>query len=123
MKTDFKQEIFDKVAKHLLTQKVKCTDKYGCCAYYDVETNTKCAAGCLIPDKDYSKKFERQNVGSFIFNEVTEFFRDSGYSENELDLISKLQAVHDQCECSSWRDKLKLLAKSCFLSDKILESF
>lgn len=123
MKTDFKQEIFDKVAKHLLTQKVKCLNKYRYYAYFDAETNMKCAVGCLIPSKDYSKKFEKLCVDSYIVNEVTNFFRDSGYSENELDLIGKLQVLHDRYEPGCWRDRLKLLAKIYSLDDKILESF
>ncbi len=74
MKTDFKQEIFDKVAKHLLTQKARCTDsKTGRrCLYFDPETKMKCAAGCLIPDRDYSESFEGQRV--FYGLQVTEFF-------------------------------------------------
>lgn len=73
MKTDFKQEIFDKVAKHLLTQKARCTDsKTGICLYFDPETKMKCAAGCLIPDRDYSESFEGQRV--FYGLQITEFF-------------------------------------------------
>lgn len=122
MKTDFKQEIFDKVAKHLLTQKVQCINsETGKCSYFDPGTKMKCAAGCLIPDRDYSENFEGFPVGYFSNNEITKFFKDSGYSKDEIELISGLQELHDFYEPGIWKKRLKLIAKDHSLSSNSLK--
>lgn len=123
MKTDFKQEIFDKVAKHLLTQKVRCVDKQGCCVYFNVETNMKCAAGCLIPDRDYSEYFERGAVDYYIINKITNFFKNSGYSKNEIELVQELQELHDWFRPKTWKKRLRLIAKEHSLTSDVLKSF
>ncbi len=43
-----KQEIFDKVATHLLTQNEKALNSVGGCVYR-TDKGLKCAVGCLIP--------------------------------------------------------------------------
>lgn len=102
-RNDFFQEIFDKVAKHLLTQNKKAADEKGLCKYrfHDL----KCAAGCLIPDSDYDKKYENKTVYSFSY------FENAGYSHEEINLIRDLQIIHDKYPVSSWKDHLFDIAK------------
>lgn len=56
------QEVLDQIAVHLLTQKQKCnngkdqTDPNYQCLYRN-EEGLKCAAGCLIADDEYKKRF------------------------------------------------------------------
>ena len=50
-----KQQVFNTVAKHLLTQKKKSI-KDGTCRYR--YRNLSCAVGCLIPKEEYSPKLE-----------------------------------------------------------------
>lgn len=52
------QEIFDKVAAHLATQKVASFERFQGCLYRGPK-GTMCAVGCLIPDSAYSPDFER----------------------------------------------------------------
>lgn len=53
-----KQEMFDKVAEHLLKQGGPAwDDKDGACKYR-APNGRKCAAGCLIPDNMYRKEWE-----------------------------------------------------------------
>lgn len=52
------QEIFDKVATHLATQKVASFERFQGCLYRG-PNGTMCAVGCLIPDSAYSPDFER----------------------------------------------------------------
>lgn len=80
------QQVFDQVANHLLTQKIKSKGvKY--CRYKTAE-GLMCAAGCLIGDDEYDEKFE--TAGSW--RSVVE----NGYVSNtHLYLITDLQDLHD----------------------------
>jgi len=105
-----KQEIFDFVANHLLTQNEKCTTIFGHCKYRVEKDNKvlKCAAGCLIPDEDYNVNFEGANwekYPSHISN--LPFVKDS---ENDK-LIRTLQIIHDSYGVFQWEDSLIELAR------------
>jgi hypothetical protein len=93
------QEIFDKVASHLITQGVKATYRrsggYPSCAYRG-DNGTMCAAGCLIPDEEYNPEFEgipwmgvRHDIPSL-----------ASLTDKDHALIISLQGVHD--DDSSW---------------------
>jgi hypothetical protein len=99
---DFRQEIFTKVKTHLLTQNKKCVDDKGDPRLRN--QNNKCAASCLIPDNDYSEKMEPCHFWNF--------FRDSGYSQKELDLIQELVCIHDSQNPITWKNQLKDLAEN-----------
>ena len=102
-RNDFFQEIFDKVAKHLLTQNKKAANEKGQCKYRF--NDLKCAAGCLIPDSDYDKKYEDKTVYSFSY------FENAGYSDDEICFIRDLQIIHDKDPVSSWKSHLIDIAK------------
>lgn len=111
MKTN--QEIFDIVAKHLLTQGVRSqTAKkfensdgyYPVCAYRG-EGGRKCAAGVLIPDSKYNALMEGLNVGSAHVSAALD-----GVSSASLDLLTALQRMHDVEEPLTWPDELKNIA-------------
>lgn len=107
-RNDFFQEIFDKVAKHLLTQNEKAVNFTGGCKYRI--NGLKCAAGCLIPDKDYKKDFENRTVYS------VEYFENAGFSNDEIYFIRDLQIIHDNYEPEFWKVKLVNIAKDNKLS-------
>lgn len=88
------QELFDTVVTHLRTQG-PCVDETGnpVCQYRGAN-NTKCAAGCLIPDEDYSPSFE----GSLVSN--LDFFLDR-FTEN-MSLLANLQSIHDSGDVENW---------------------
>lgn len=50
------QEVFNKVVRHLLTQKQKA--RVGTTCMYKTPEGLKCAVGCLIPDELYSQDIE-----------------------------------------------------------------
>lgn len=50
------QQIFDQVANHLYEQAKQSVGDNGC--MYRGPNNLKCAAGCLISDEEYKKKFD-----------------------------------------------------------------
>ena len=82
---DFFQEIFDKVAKHLLTQNERAVNASGRCKYRI--NGLKCAAGILISDSDYLPEME-ENIALTL-----KYFPESGYSKEEIALIHQLQLL------------------------------
>lgn len=110
--TDNSQQMFDKVAKHLLTQNAKSR-----CLYRSQE-GMMCAIGCLIPDDLYSPNMEGIWVERLVayFPELEKFIPD-------LALADRLQSIHDVCASSRWRGELRRAAKDFHLSDKILKRF
>jgi len=102
------QELFDKVAKHLLTQGGPAMrgDGQGC-AYRGME-GRKCAAGVLILDEHYSPALEGAIVSACSLQETARRLRDalvaSGVSVAQFPLLRKLQVIHDAAYDGSWRD-------------------
>lgn len=107
-----RQEVFDFIATHLLTQKEKSTNKQGRILDHNPYTECryrgprglKCAAGCIIPDEYYDRDIE----GS-IWSRVVDF---SGFSNNHETLILVLQKIHDTIHVQHWPLHLKKLALS-----------
>ncbi len=86
------QEIFDKVVNHLRAQGAKSMDGDAC--RYRSKDGMQCAAGCLIPDSDYSSDMEDKNVAAVSF-----FKNVYGPA---LDLIWRLQGTHDRSPLTEW---------------------
>lgn len=98
------QEVFDQVAKHMLTQNKKSKDirrelSYDGCLYRSPD-GLKCAAGCLIADDEYDPKFENKHWGA-----LTASFPDVIPLKHE-ELISDLQEIHDTVDVYYWKDYL-----------------
>lgn len=121
------QEIFDKVAMHLLTQKKKALKLYSGVNSFKSETHvcalrgfsgTKCAIGCLIPDELYSSKMEKTSPRSLrkVFPSLLPYLGDN------QDLLDRLQGVHDIYEVTQWRRELIIAAINSNISSKILET-
>ena len=103
------QEVFDQVAKHLLTQMKKSAsesapDSKDYCMYRGFD-GTKCAAGCLISDDEYKPEFEQKDWRS-----LQEEFQQM-ITMKHMDLIYKLQDIHDYYKPEGWRVKLNNLAE------------
>jgi len=100
------QQVFDQVARHLITQKYKSEDYETLnCKYH--ELGRKCAAGCLISYQEYSYKFEDQGWEHLIAAGLV--------PDCHGELISRLQTLHDKSNPPQWRAKLQLLAKELSL--------
>ena len=113
------QETFDKVARHLLTQKARAVTEKGC--RYRTPDGLKCAVGCLIPDELYDPKMEGKTVGAvqqLHAERAGHFFRefDSG-------LLDALQAVHDRHEVEQWPSQLLKVADLFGLDTSVLDEF
>lgn len=123
------QEVFDKVARHLLTQGCKSISG-GNCAYRG-EGRTKCAIGCLIEDNLYDPDFEGVAVNSFTPKEEHFLYKRvlalrsvlTGNVTNNLTLLSSLQRVHDQTPTCDWKYGLRNVANQLSLNSSVLDEF
>lgn len=126
------QEIFDRVVRHLLTQKRKSVDVHALCLYRN-HTGLSCAVGCLIDAAHYKPEIERQAVNTAVVQDALVLsgvltrsacpgvFR--GPDEGKVDLRCKLQRVHDTYEVAEWPRQLKVVGRGRGLNLDVLEDF
>ena len=100
------QEVFDQIVQHLLTQLVPAqTNTTGVCRYR-IEKQSgqilKCAAGCLIAEDEYKRKFEGDSWDHLVNCGLV--------PDTHKDLITSLQKMHDTCLVSEWPERLRQLA-------------
>lgn len=111
---DTLQEVFDRVSKHLLKQKVKSVIKgqiKDTCLYRSPD-GLKCAAGILIPDEEYTKEMDVHGDWLILVeNELVE--------NKFADEIAVLQEIHDygvsgeDNTCyDDWKNKLTEFAQN-----------
>jgi hypothetical protein len=128
------QEVFDKVAIHLLTQNKKSihpksSGNIGTCLYRGPD-GLKCAVGAMIPDELYSPTFEGLTISDLAAldsseNTTTrnraiklmEYFRKEHIS---IALLRSLQSVHDRYSPVDWPYELSREAKMYELHDRII---
>ncbi len=129
------QEIFDKVAAHLLTQKSKSTAKHPSksddgeiCAYRG-EGGKMCAVGCLIPDDNYNFGLERNVARSAVVmtalekSGVLSLSPNGGMDGKRSQLLMELQQIHDGRATDDWKHCLWMLASRRGLEHTILDKF
>lgn len=97
------QQIFNKVATHLLNQNEISRDENTC--MYRGPNGLKCAVGALIADKHYDPAFERGSVDDI---RVLRALERSGVEINDFTtrVLDRLQAVHDCYEPKAWPERL-----------------
>lgn len=134
-----KQETFDRVAAHLLTQNRQAQAVYGdpkwapyvelACAYRG-DGGTMCAVGCLIPDDRYRPELEGGIVvpllgvaGTPLYEPsdkdmvITRLVEELGHN---LYLCAALQNVHDNYPPEEWRHRLAVVAHAENLDPTVL---
>ena len=100
------QETFNTVVTHLRKQGRKAVNASRHCLYR-TEDGLKCAAGCLIPDADYNPAFEGLLVFTTGTNLIKSYLEGLGH---DLELVGKLQKIHDMLHPLVWETALKNLA-------------
>ena len=106
------QEVFDQVARHLLTQNAKSyLEEEDLCAYR--HAGLKCAAGCLIGDDEYRAAWEGRPWIALA--------REGQAPATHMDLIQNLQRVHDTRPMWCWPQELRAVAAKFGLSSTVLE--
>lgn len=116
-----RQEAFNKVYTHLLTQNSKSTNGGGTCMYRG-ENGCSCAVGCLITDEEYRPWMdgleaipEGYNAGMKLVNTNAASLNGNGLLPARLvphlDLLCDLQAIHDMRDVLAWKFHLGSYAK------------
>ena len=111
------QEVFNKVAEHLLTQKAPAIDPDSDCCVYRAPDGKMCAVGCLISDEEYKPEFEQDGIGRII---------NKGFLPNLKEhesLLLELQRVHDSSNGSFWKDDLIEVSKLFNLDMSVCNKF
>ncbi len=93
-----KQETFDTVARHLITQGVPARDQFGC--RYKTTDGLLCAVGCLIPATEYNSTMEGQGLDHVRAHSPSVALHD------QL-LLMDLQLLHDTSEIDNWLPEVK----------------
>lgn len=117
------QAVFDKVAKHLLTQNKRAMKDFrgeypeDRCAYRG-DNGSMCAVGCLISDDLYDFSMEGRNVGEVMrmLHGVRELSSVSPALGVFHAMLSALQNAHDNYEPSEWPMELAYIARMYNLS-------
>lgn len=111
-----RQEIFDKVSKHLLTQNKKAKDDTTC--RYLTPDGLKCAIGCLI-EVGYDERIEGLGLpdsymkrGLGYMDIFIGILKKNKIASHDLGFLQDLQQVHDNCEVEDWKYELKAMADS-----------
>ena len=106
-------DVFNKVSEHLLTQNEQALDGNWECVYRS-DTGLKCAVGCLIDDEFYSEDLEYSSLSST--GPVANALEKSGVvlTREILDLLQRLQKLHDYKNPESWEEELKNLKLAFF---------
>jgi hypothetical protein len=122
------QEIFDKVAQHLLAQGRPA--RAGDTCRYRAPDGSKCAIGCLIEDDQYAPRMEGIRLKSLAD-------RYSGRLRNILNrthgrrmFLVRLQIVHDDCKTAldgtfdpkDLHERLRRVAEAHMLSAAVLDT-
>ncbi len=112
------QQVFDQVARHLLTQNEQSgvSTRAGLDCMYRGPNGLMCAAGCLIGDDEYKPSFE--------FNSWGPGLAEAGAVPNaHCNLIEDLQRVHDDFLPDAWSERLSKVALRYGLDDAVVEEF
>lgn len=87
------QEIFDRVADHLIKQGKPARDRTGC--RYRGPGGTQCALGCLIKDEFYSTELEGSTFACTRVQEAVFKSLGVGRERRSAQLLYDLQDLHD----------------------------
>lgn len=128
------QQVFDKVATHLLTQKQPAMRKDNTTCAYRAPDGKTCAVGCLMTDEEYNPRFEGVGITSSTFDNFFNEGSNEGYEEGNRvmadrhrALLFDLQDVHDMAQNSDdpvaqWKEDLTSVAETYGLDTKVLQS-
>lgn len=117
------QQVFDQVAKHLLTQAERCTTneiniEKSKCRYRNYKGH-KCAGGCLIADDEYNEwQMEGHSWVGLVGHNT--YFPNA---DQHFKLVSDLQKLHDVIEPASWLSELYKVTMVYNLNHYALLSF
>jgi hypothetical protein len=103
------QEIYNRVAEHLLQQGRRAMDEEGVCRYRAGELS--CAIGCLIKDEFYSEDLEDTLASSGPVISALSQSLSCGVSGYDALFLLDLQSIHDNTAVKDWKYALEEFAR------------
>lgn len=110
------QEVYNQIARHLLTQNEKALDENRCTCAYRGPSGLKCAGGCFISDDEYTHDMEGRTWDGLA--NLTHYL-----PSEHSNLISEGQDIHDDYPPHQWPELLTSLAREFHLDSKVVEDF
>jgi hypothetical protein len=123
------QEIFNRVSKHLLTQRKKAKQRNGLCVYR--VGSLKCAIGALIEDKYHDEYLDSSDANSrslpdpsvlkaLLASKVISNYDIRVRDSSRIILLHDLQEVHDYHRPNQWQKQLVIVAELFNLDPSIV---
>lgn len=121
------QEVFEQIVTHCLTQGERSellvpdgfdgnhNQRYTHYCQYRGDKGNKCAAGCLMSDKEYRKNWEQKGWCELVM--------DGDVPSNHMELIAELQYVHDRTKACDWLEAFIQVANRFGLNTAFLETW
>jgi hypothetical protein len=119
------QQIFDRVAKHLLKQGRRAqydNDSQFFCAYLNTD-GFRCAVGCLFKNDEWTNAIAIKLGGStkrIYADGQLQTLLDFDLAHEQVELLSALQVIHDRHEPGDWKRALRNFAEKHKLNDDVL---
>lgn len=114
-----KQEVFDIVVAHLLTQRERSQLHGGIyegrCMYRSPDGALQCAVGCLISDDEYTRELDEIScLPAVVHHLVPDLGTDLGELKQNPNyaLLEDLQELHDEAPVTLWESELRLTAQA-----------
>lgn len=103
-----RQQVFDQVCNHLLTQGEPAISGDDC--VYRADGGLTCAVGCLISDEHYSEDFEGCNADDERVQRAVRRSLSCDLLDVDIALLVALQDIHDNYRSYEWVTALQGLA-------------
>jgi hypothetical protein len=116
------QQVFDKAAVHLLTQRARALDASGDTCMYRAPDGKMCAVGALIDDDAYHLALEGRGV---VADGVSAALEASGVDMQDVGVVcmlEDLQALHDGHPAARWIDDLREIARAHSLNTEAIDA-
>ena len=106
-------KIFYKVQRHLLKQNERA--EFGGHCQYRTDSGLSCAVGCLLTDEMYDPKMEGNSIACETFADALPPIVGTQWIKVglKMDLLRRLQKIHDGCDPDYWPEMLLEVKKEC----------
>ena len=103
------QQVFDYVAKHLLTQQKVCAETPGgMCVYRSPDGKLACAIGCLLTDEE-ARLADNWHSGPMTIRDILDEIGSARARMKgaNVRLLGELQAIHDCAPVGVWKEEME----------------
>ncbi|WP_321941684.1 hypothetical protein [Paraburkholderia tropica] len=123
------QALFDRIARHMLTQRARSTvDGTRDCLYRDLHGRA-CAVGAIIPGAVYRESMEHKGITALMLLLSLDEFNTpqhrafSRFLTQHAPMLMNFMRIHDQALPELWPDDLRTLARLHALDASVVDRF